>query len=504
VLCIVLAAMNGTVLAGWSQFRGPNGSGLAEGGAPVAIRVEAAEWKVPLPPGNSSPVLADGRVVLTALEGGRLVTLALDAETGRGLWKALVPEVALERVHQVNSVASSTPCADERAVYVYFGSYGLLCYDLEGVVRWEKPIPTPESMYGVSTSPILDGERLILVLDDDADLPGSRLSRSKVIALEKETGELIWETARPYNRGGWSTPMLWRQPQKTDLVVLGNGRMYGYSPMTGEERWSVSGFAREPIAVPVAGEGMLFASVSMQGGRGDVRLDPEPFWESMLYFDRDGDSRIGRGEITVPFTLPLRPELTPEDEGFGIPLPSDPARRRARQEEMFAWRDRDGDGYWTKEEFTREMEVGQGRPHLMAIRAGGRGDVTESHLEWNLQSGIPEIPSPVYHAGRLYLVRDGGILSCVRARDGEVVYRERLGASGQYSASPVIAGDCLYLISGKGVLTVVGLGDVFKVRHQANLGASVTATPAIEGGRLYLRTQDGLLAFGGAGNEVHP
>ncbi len=66
----------------------------------------------------------------------------------------------------------------------------------------------------------------------------------------------------------------------------------------------MSGFAREPIAVPVAGDGLLFVSVSMQGGRGDAELDPEPFWTAMLQFDRDGDRRIGRDEVTEYFTLP--------------------------------------------------------------------------------------------------------------------------------------------------------------------------------------------------------
>jgi hypothetical protein len=75
---------------------------------------------------------------------------------------------------------------------------------------------------------------------------------------------------------------------------------------------------------------------------------------------------------------------------------------------------------WTREEFVAEMTVGHGRPGLAAIRPGGTGDVTASHVSWNLRSGIPEIPSPVFHAGRLYLIRDGGVLSCVNAATGEI------------------------------------------------------------------------------------
>jgi outer membrane protein assembly factor BamB len=339
----------------WSQFRGPNGSGVATRcQPPVKIVADQAAWNTPVPPGNSSPILRANRIFLTGVRNDRLMTLALDASSGEVLWKRLAPEVSLERVHNANSVASSTPCADDDAVYV---------------------------------------------------------------------------------------------------------------------------------------------SVSMQGGRGDVTLDPEPFWAAMLQFDRDGDGRIGRDEITEHFTLPFRPELPLEHPGFGLPLPQDPAARRERQLAIFAWRDQNRDGYWTKDEFVADMSVGHGRPNLMAIRPGGTGDVTDSHVRWNLTRGIPEIPSPIFYAGRLYLVRDGGILSCVRTDTGEVVYRERLGAAGQYSASPVIANGRLYLVSGTGVITVVQTGDAFTIAHQADLQAAVVATPAIDAHSLYVRTGTALLAF---------
>jgi outer membrane protein assembly factor BamB len=429
------------------------------------------------------------------VEAGRLVTLAVDAASGELLWKRLAPEVPLERVHRANSVAASTPCADAWRVYVYFGSYGLLCYDHAGLELWKKPIPTPKSMYGVATSPIVQGQSLILVLDDDANLENSKLSRSRVMALDSATGDMIWETPRPYNRGVWSSPMVWAHEAGSELVVLGNDRVYGYDLATGEERWYVRGFAREPIAVPVAGDGKLYVSVSMQGGRGDAALDPAPFWAAMLALDRNGDGRIGRDEITRDFTLPFRPELPLGHPGFGMPLPDDPEQRRKRQHDMFNWRDKNKDGFWDKDEFVTDMNVGRGQPNLAAIRPGGRGDVTESHVAWNLHEGIPEIPSPVFHAGRLYLVRAGGVVSCVNASTGRVVYRERLGASGQYNASPVAADDHVLFFSNKGVVTVIKCGDAFSVTHQADLDVSISATPAMDRDSLYLRTEETLMAF---------
>jgi outer membrane protein assembly factor BamB len=482
--------------ANWPQFRGPNGSGVATAfNPPSKVVADQAAWRTPLPPGKSSPVLWNGSIFLTGVEGSRLLTLALDARSGTILWKRQAPQVRLESVHTANSVAASTPCADEHGVYVYFGSYGLLCYDRDGRELWQKAIPTPKSMYGVSTSPILHEQRLILLLDDDANLPDSKLSRSKVIALDKATGQPVWETARPYSRGAWSTPMIWKHEHGTDLVVLGNGRVYGYEPATGTEKWFVSGFAREPIGLPVAGDGQLYVSVAMQGGRGDVHLDPEPFWAAMLQFDRNGDGRIGRDEINENFNLPIRPELPPDHPGFGLPLPSDPVKRKESQNKIFDRRDKYHDGFLTKEEFVADMTVGQGRPYLAAIRPGGTGDITESHVSWNLRNGIPEIPSPVFNSGLLYLVRDGGTLSCLRASTGEIVYRERLGAAGQYIASPVIANDHLYLLSAKGVLTVVKCGDKFEIVHQADLKVSISATPAMDRNSLYVRTGESLLAF---------
>jgi len=350
-------------------------------------------------------------------------------------------------------------------------------------------------MYGTATSPIVHREMLILVLDDLANLPGSQLSRSRVIALKKSTGELVWETPRPFHRDSWSTPMIWKHQQGTDLVVHGNGRVCGYHPETGEEKWYASGFSREAISIPVTGNGLLYVSSSMQGGRGDEKLDPGPFWKALLYFDGNGNNQIEKSEISRYFTTPFRPELPPEHPGFGLPLPGDPTHRRRRQNAIFDWYDRNRDGIVTREEFQEHLSVGRGRPNLAAIQPGGKGDITDTHVSWNLRRGIPEIPSPLFHRDRIYLIRDGGILSCVDARTGKFLYQKRTGASGQYSASPVLANDYIYVISSRGVVTVVPAGDAFEIAHQEDLKSPVAATPAIDEDSLYIRTADGLMAF---------
>jgi hypothetical protein len=278
-------------------------------------------------------------------------------------------------------------------------------------------------------------------------------------------------------------------------VILGSGRLASYDPRTGAEKWFTTGFSRETIAVPVAGNGLLFAAASMLGGGPDEQLDPAPFWNAVLQFDANRDEMLEPDEMTGPFTFPLRPELPADHPGFGIPLPEEPAKRRERLTGIFGWVDKDQDGFWTREEFAAHLSSRSGKPILMAVRPGGRGDVTDSHVAWQLHQSIPEIPSPLFYENRLYLVRNGGILTAVDAATGEILYRERLGGSGQYSASPVLANHHLYLVSNRGVISVVRAGHTFHLAAEHDLGEPSFLTPAIDANTLYLRTQSRLLAF---------
>ena len=367
----------------WNQFRGPGGSGVASGcQPPVAVGAENLAWKIPVPAGLSSPALSGSRIFLTGIEAGRLVTLAIEKSSGHLAWRREAPEVPLEHVHETSSRATPTPLVDGDRVYVYFGSFGLLCYDHDGDEQWRKAIPTPKSLYGMATSPIGHGEHLILVLDNDANLPDSKLSQSKIIGVNKADGETAWEIPRPLQRSSWSVPMIWQHDGVSELVVLGNGRISGYDLSNRIQTWFAGGFSRETIAVPVAGDGKLYASAAMLGGSGDDNPDPAPFWNAVLHFDGNGDGKLQRDEMTAGFTFPLRPELPVGHPGFGIPLPKEGQRRKERLDGMFGWIDKDGDGFWTREEFVANMSVGRGKPLLLAIRPGGEGDISESHIDW--------------------------------------------------------------------------------------------------------------------------
>ena len=198
----------------------------------------------------------------------------------------MAPKVELEKVHKASHPAASSALVSGDRLFAYFGSYGLLCYDLDGRELWKKPMPTPKTLYGMSTSPIAHGDLVIMALDNDANLPDSRLSQSKVVAFRQSDGGVAWEIPRPFHRSGWSTPMIWQHSRGTELVVLGNGRVSGYDMKSGSQKWFVPGFSRETISTPVAGKDVLYVSSSKLGGGADIQTDPLPFWEAVIQFDK--------------------------------------------------------------------------------------------------------------------------------------------------------------------------------------------------------------------------
>ncbi len=447
-------------------------------------------------PHSPATALSGDRIFLTAEKEGELLTLAFDKADGKELWRRVSPAKATEKVHRAASQASPTPLVDGERVIVYFGSYGLLCYGHNGEELWKKPIPTPQTLYGMATSPIGFGNTVIMVLDDDRDLPDSKLSRSKVIALDKVTGNEVWETARPFSRSGWSTPIIWNHKDGTDLAILGQGRLDGYDPATGKGKWYATGFSHETIAVPVANRDHVFGSSSRRGGDGDADTDPKPFWQSILPFDEDKNGKIERTEMKPPFTFPFRPELPIGHPGFGFPMPDNLKDREERVDWILSWFDKDKDRAWSQEEFMQGFKKKPGEPLLMAVRPGGSGDVTESHASWSANSHIPEIPSPLLHDGILYLIRAGGVLAAMDATNGEMFYRERVDAlGGQCAASPVCANDHVYLVSTPGVISVVATGKNFREIHSHELGEPTETTPAIDRNSIYIRTEKHLIAF---------
>ncbi len=133
------------------------------------------------------------------------------------------------------------------------------------------------------------------------------------------------------------------------------------------------------------------------------------------------------------------------------------------------------------------------RSQLWALRPDGQGDVTDSHVAWKLEKGVPSTPSLLLIDDLLYMITDQGVALCVEAKTGEVVWRERIG--GNYSASPIYADGRIYLASHQGVVTVLEPGREFTILASNELDEQIMASPAVSGKALFLRTKSHLYRF---------
>jgi outer membrane protein assembly factor BamB len=446
----------------WPQFRGPNGSGVGDPAKPpIAIGpTNSVQWQMAVPWSPSSPCVWDDRIFLTAFVDAELQTRAYSRRNGQLLWSKGIKPEALEVYHKTeNSPASATPATDGRHVVSYFGSFGLVCYDPDGKELWRHPLPVAVSggNFGSGTSPIITQNLVLLNRDQD--------TTSSLLAIHIENGQIAWETPRPDTTGSFGTPIIWRNQGAEQVVVPGCLRLKGYDLKTGKENWQVRGAPAFACTSPVLGDGWLYFA-AWSPGKSDA---PWPSWETFLArFDQNKDGAISFDEF---------PE---SDRDFMRGL------------------DVDHDGRITKSDFDAVMaRQAKGENTMLAIKPGGQGDITTTHVAWKFDKGLPYVSSPLFYEGRVYLIKDGGMLSSFDAKTGKPYYlQERLEAAGSYYSSPVAADGRLYLASLAGKLTVVKAGEEKpEILHQADFGDRIFATPALVGDHIYLRTQNRLYAF---------
>jgi hypothetical protein len=212
-----------------------------------------------------------------------------------------------------------------------------------------------------------------------------------------------------------------------------------------------------------------------------------PSYEALLKNDKDGNGTINPDEVPASLNVFSRPD-TPDVTGATYSVKA-----------AFSRFDNNKDGELQKEEWDAGLKVVsnlKSEHGLLAVRLGGSGDVTATHVTWNEKTSIPEVPTPLAYQNRIYMIRNGGILTCMDAATGKLVYRGRVGAPGPYFSSPVATNGRLIVASGEGVVSVLGTGDHLEVLAKNDLGEDILATPAVAGGVLYVRTASSLLAFG--------
>ncbi|MBI5394142.1 MAG: PQQ-binding-like beta-propeller repeat protein [Verrucomicrobia bacterium] len=475
----------------WPQFRGPNAAGVSPA-RDLPVEFGPATnllWKTAVPPGHSSPCVWGDNIFLTAFaDKKRLVVLCAGRDDGRIRWERDVPAERIENVHpRSGSPASATPATDGERVYVFFGSVGVVCFDFQGREVWKHALgPFTYTLgWGAASSPIVYGDSVIQNCDHDGE--------SFLLALDKRPGNEKWRTPRPNADAGYATPILWDIGGQTQLIVAGSGRVIAYDADTGKELWHIEQPKSFVATTPVASPQLLFTagvdwSVAVSDFRSSEKPREKPTWD-MLFTNHDGnrDGKVSREEI---------PRMKPE---------------------AFERIDTNHDGFMTREELDADFYRQQQQPPppqpqtepapstttptgnvLMAIRPGSHGDVTATHVAWRVPGQAPYVPSPLVYGDYVYLVKTGGIVSCFEAATGKQVWRERLGASGDYSASPVAADGKLFLVSETGKVSVLAAGPKFQLLHQSPIGERCLATPAIAAGRLYLRTEKHLFSFGRA------
>lgn len=446
----------------WPQFRGANGSGISSGkGLPADFSADnKVAWRVKVGDGIASPVVKKGRVFTTAMADAQTTAVfGFDAARGKQLWRTDFPTGKLPRITPPNSHASSSPAVDDERVYVRLSTLGIVAMDAaSGKEVWRYAMPKPAYLmdWGAASSPIVYDGMVLFCQDDDLS--------PFLVALDAKTGKQRWKTLRKDMLAGYAMPVICEAGGRTDVVVAGSGKLKGYDPATGKELWTCNTLLRTIMTTPVVNEGIIYIAVQSYGD--STRTLKHALLE---WLDTNQDGVLARKEMPEEFY------------------------------ERFDMSDKNKDGIIGPDEidtaFQSPDNMAAGGNIIQAVRGGGSGDVTKTHVLWNLDHKTPSnLSSPLLYRNRLYVVKAGGLSSCYDARDGKVLWeRSRLGNFGDYFASPV-AVDGKVLIAGKnGFIVVLEDGPELKVLGKHDIGEELIATPAIADGRLFIRTRENLI-----------
>jgi len=452
--------------ADWPQLRGPDGSGLCAncGQLPTEFGPQKnVLWKTELPVGKSSPVLVGDRIFLTAAEGDELITLCLSRTTGKVQWRRSVRAAKREFQHTLNHRAAPTAATDGKNVFIFFADFGLVSYDFEGKQRWQLPLGPFNSQHGMVASPVYADGKVILVADADTD--------AYIMAVDAASGKIAWKTPR-HVINGYSTPVIYRPASgPAQVIAPGSYQLTAYSIVDGEALWFVRGLTCQPKSAPIIAGDMLYFNGWTTGNDAGQQVDLPPFAEVAAAADANHDGKLAQAELPQPW----QPTGT--------------------------WRaiDLDRDGFLNEREWSFFRTRRASRNGLLAVKLGGSGDVTDTHVQWRFEKSLPDVPAPLVYKDVVFIVKSGGIATTLNLHTGKVLKQARLtGALEDYYSSPIGVDGKVYIASEHGKVVVLRAAGDWEILAINDFDSDIFATPAISDGKMYIRTRDALYAIGSA------
>lgn len=480
IVFLATSATVSQVAADWPQFRGTNGAGIAAEAVPVEFGPGKNElWSIPLGAGHSSPCVVGDSIFLTTFdkETKHLNVLRIARKDGSVVWSRSISIDKIEKGHPSFNPASSTLACDGERVIAYFGSFGLICFDVDGEKQWEIKLPLTKSYAGNATSPAIIGDKVILYRGNHVD--------HFLLAVDKRTGAEVWKVPQdePFHLelACTSYPIV----SGNKLIVHTARSVQAFEIETGKRIW-VTKCATTATSTPVlAGNEVIVAAWNKMG---EPALRPEfpSFEELITKHDKDADKLISKDELPHMMIF-HRPDGTEAPQN-GAPL-------------RFRNADKDQDGEITAEEWNQQLNgiekfrAGYKTHGLLAIPIDSQGIIGTDKVRTLATQAIPEVPSPLVHDGIVYCVKNGGVLSCIEIATGKLLSKVRTKGKGTHYASPIIAGGKLYSTAGDGTISVLSLGAKPEVLAVNKVGDRTYATPAVSDGVLYVRTHGKLFAF---------
>ncbi len=302
---------------------------------------------------------------------------------------------------------------------------------------------------------------MILVCDSDTD--------AYIMGVDADTGKIVWKTPRDFING-YSTPIIYRPARgPTQVIAPGSYQLTAYSVADGEALWFVRGLTCQPKSAPTIAGDIVYFSGWTTGNDDGQQVELPPFAEVIAKVDANHDGKLSQSE--------LPPAWQPTGTWRAIDL--------------------DRDGFLNEREWTFFRTRRASRNGLLAIKLGGSGDVTNTHVLWRYAKSLPDVPAPLVYKGVVFLFKSGGIATSLDAQTGKVLKQARLlGALEDYYASPIGVDGKIYIASEHGKVVVLRAAGDWEILAINEFDADIYATPAISEGRMYIRTRNALYAIG--------